>query len=199
LDPANFTRQISGTLVALAIGLGLGGVSAWYALQQSHGLGGISVGEWAAWPFTGGKDADPYTVAKVARNGTIPLGATEGLAFEARVDNQGRDLDLACDYSVSGVTPPSKLWTIVAYGRGGEPVTPSPAGTSSLYSGDVLRFPDGSFRINVSRRPRAENWLAISGSGTFHLVLRVYDTPITSTTGLARPQMPVIIRGECHE
>lgn len=192
-------RLIVNIFLIVLIGLGLGGFSAWYSIQRSHAIGGITSGPWSAWPFAGGSNADPYTVAKVARDGTIPLGATEGLAFEAATDGQGRNLRLECDYTLSGTTPPSKLWTLAAYLPNGEPVKPNAGGSAAMHSGRILRFPDGSFRIMLSRNPRPGNWLSMRGAGNFYLVLRVYDTPVTSTSGLVRPQMPGIIRGDCAQ
>jgi len=191
-------RLISSVLIVLAIGLALGGASAWYSIQSSHGVGGIKAGPWTAWPFAGGAAADPYTMAKVSRDGTIPLGATEGLAFEASADNAGEPLTLNCDYVISGITPPSKLWTLAAYTRAGEQTTAPSGGIPALHSGRMLRFSDGSFRVSVSSKPKPGNWLAVSGNGPFYFVLRVYDTPVTSTSGLVSPQMPNIIKQDCR-
>ena len=191
-------RLVINVLVVLAIGLVLGGASAWYSIQRNHGLGGIKAGPWKAWPFAGGAAADPYTMAKVSRDGTIPLGATEGLAFEATTDNAGENLKLNCDYAISGITPPSKLWTLVAYTSNGQQVKSADGSNAALHSGKLLRFSDGSFRVVASARPQAGNWLSISGEGGFYFVLRVYDTPVTSTSGLVTPQMPNIIKRDCR-
>jgi hypothetical protein len=191
-------RLITNVLVVLTIGLTLGGASAWYSIQRNLGIGGIQAGPWTAWPFAGGAAADPYTMAKVARDGTIPLGATEGLAFEASRDNSGDPLILNCDYLISGITPPSKLWTLAAYSRDGDQIRAPSGGNPALHSGRLLRFSDGSFRVLVSSRPQPGNWLAVSGEGQFYFVLRVYDTPVTSTSGLVTPQMPNVIKQDCR-
>jgi len=191
-------RFLISVLVVLTIGLSIGGASAWYSLKRNHGIGGITAGPWKAWPFAGGAAADPYTMAKVARDGTVPLGATEGLAFEAMTDINGDVLTRDCDYSISGITPPAKLWTLAAYSVSGGQIPPSRGGTAALHSGKVLRFTDGSFRIAVSSRPQAGNWMALSGEGAFYFVLRAYDTPVTSTSGLVTPQMPNIIKTGCR-
>lgn len=183
--------------IALA-GVGLGGITAWYSIQQSHGIGAINVGPWTAFPFAGADEIDPYTVARAVANGTVPLGATEGLAFESITDSAGEALQLDCNYRIEGITPPSKLWTLVAYDRQGFRVKPALGGMSAKYSGAIVRFTDGSFLISVSSRPKPGNWLALRGLGTFRLVLRLYDTPITSNTGLLAPSMPAIIKGECR-
>ncbi len=191
-------RFLTSALFVLAIGLSLGGASAWYSIKTNHGFGAITAGPWTAWPFAGGASADPYTVAKVARDGTVPLGATEGLAFEARTDSNGEALTRDCDYTITGITPPSKLWTLAAYADNGSQIRPSRGGSSSLHSGKILRFTDGSFRIAVSARPQAGNWMSLSGNGGFYFVLRAYDTPVTSTSGLVTPQMPDINKTGCR-
>ncbi|MCB1386548.1 MAG: DUF1214 domain-containing protein [Nitratireductor sp.] len=192
-------RLIVNTLIVLAIGLGLGSVTAWYSISAGLDIGGIRSGPWLAFPFTSGASVDPYTMAKTARNGTIPLGATEGLAFEAKGDSRGEALDLDCDYVVSGTTPPSRLWTLAAYTAAGDVILAQNGSQPALHSGKVLRFADGSFRIAVSRQPQPGNWLGLAGQGRFRLVLRVYDTPVTSTSGLVSPVMPNILRERCGE
>lgn len=191
-------RLIADTVIVVAIGLMLGGASAWYTINNGLGFGGIRSGPWVSWPFASGAAVDPYTMAKTVRNGTIPLGAAEGLAFEAATDSRGEALQLSCDYIVSGTTPPSKLWTLAAYTASGESITPANGSRSSVHSARLLRFSDGSFRIQVSQQPKAGNWLGTMGEGRFRLVLRVYDTPVTSTSGLVSPTMPNIIKGRCE-
>lgn len=190
-------RIITNLLLIFVIGLGLGATSAWYSIQKSHGIGAINIGQWSAWPFVGGSAVDPYTGAKVVTDGTLPLGAAEGLAFEATSDEEGDSLRLECNYTLEGITPPAKLWTLVAYNENGSVIQPGPGGQFSKYSGNTLRYSDGSFRIAVGNTPSAGNWISTSGNGNYKLVLRLYDTPVTSTSGLIDPTMPRIIRSGC--
>jgi hypothetical protein len=190
-------RLIVPVLLISLAGLFLGGVTAWYSIQHAHRIGAINIGPWTAFPFASADQIDPYTIARGVAEGTVPLGATEGLSFEAVTDSQGRALSLACEYRVEGETPPAKLWTLATYDSSGRPVTPAPGGSAAIYSNAVLHFPDGTFMIDVSRYPRPGNWLAMSGSGAFRMVLRIYDTPVTSSAGSERPPMPRIVREEC--
>ena len=193
-------RIISQILFVLLIGFVLGAGSAWYSIQRSHGIGAINIAQWTAWPFSGGKEADPYTVARVVSDSTIPLGAAEGLAFEASKDNEGEFLNLECSYRIEGTTPAAKLWTLTPYKRDGSAVTASSA--TSLISPHtnskrIVRFTDGTFRITIGPRVASGNWVATNGKGLFRLVLRLYDTPITSNTGLINPVMPAIQKIGC--
>ena len=181
------------------IGLVLGGLTAQYSIQRSHGLGAINIGQWSAWPFVGGSEIDPYTAAKVAADGTIPLGAAEGLSFEAIYDKDGELLRKECYYSIAGITPPARLWTLAAYEPTGEFVSSSDKEISAIFSGNTVRFPDASFQILAGKNPKAGNWLPVKGNGPFKLVLRLYDTPITSSSGLVNPTMPEIRKTGCSE
>lgn len=185
-------------LAVAAFGISLGGASAWYSIQTIHGFGAIRSGPWTAFPFAGQSEVDPYTIAKSVADGSVPIGATEGLAFEAVTDSGGEALQMSCDYVLEGKTPPSKLWTLVAYDRNGEVAQAAPGGRTSLYSGAILRFPDDSFRISIAERPQPGNWIGMSGQGSFRLVLRLYDTPITANSGLISTTMPQISRGDCR-
>ncbi len=190
-------RLFFNVFIVIVIGLALGGYSADYSIQRSHGIGAINIGQWSAWPFVGGSEVDPYTAAKVAADGTIPLGAAEGLAFEAAIDQDGDLLSKECRYNLTGITPSARLWTLAAYENDGSYVKPGEAGISSKYSGNIVRFPDGSFTISISNSPQPGNWLSVSGEGTFKLILRLYDTPVTSSSGLIDPIMPTIRRLDC--
>ena len=68
-------RNLINFIIVLAIGLIIGGVSSQMLIRESHGIGAIQVGPWSAWPFVGGEEVDPYTVARATADGTIPLGA----------------------------------------------------------------------------------------------------------------------------
>ncbi len=184
------------TLIAL-FGIILGAGSAWYSIQQSHRIGAINIGPWTAFPHAGAEEIDPYTVARAVAEGSVPLGSTEGLAFEAVTDSQGNLLRRNCSYRIEGTTPPAKLWTLVSYGEDARPVPPAPGGKSSTYSNALLHFPDGSFLIAISAKPGPGNWLSISGEGSMRLVLRLYDTPITSSAGGEPPVMPQILAEGC--
>lgn len=195
-------RVIFQIIFVLAIGFSLGGASAWYSIQRSHGLGAINIGQWTAWPFSGGNEADPYTVARVTSDSTIPLGAAEGLAFEAMEDSQGENLRLECNYILQGNTPQSKLWTLTPYRLDGKAIGPDnqtmliPAHTNSTH---LLRYADGTFQINLGPQVSTGNWLSTHGKGRFRLMLRLYDTPITSNTGLVDPNMPTINKISCPQ
>jgi len=185
-------RLIINMMVVLVIGLTLGGLSASYLIQRAHGLGAINAGPWSAWPFVGGVEIDPYTAAQTTANGTIPLGAAEGLSFEAVSDSSGKDLQQNCNYTLSGNTSISRLWTLSAYDISGQLLFLENNIKSAIFSGDIIRYPDGSFNVQLSQTPRAGNWIPLLSDKKFKLVLRLYDTPITSNSGLIEPIMPEI-------
>jgi hypothetical protein len=191
-------RSILIILAIVVCGVALGGLSAWYSIQRPHGIGAINIGPWTAYPYAGADAIDPYTVARGVADGVVPLGAAEGLVFETETDSGGGTLLLECEYRVEGMTPPSRLWTLGAYDMNGKQARAALGSTSAKYSGAVVRYPDGSFMIQISRRPKPGNWLGVAGSGPFRMLLRLYDTPIAGSTGLSAPSMPTITRGECR-
>lgn len=191
-------RSIINIAIVISLGLLLGGLSANFALQRSHGIGAVNSGPWSAWPFVGGADIDPYTIAKATADGTIPLGAAEGLAFEAINDQNGDALRKQCSYEIAGETSATRAWTLSAYEPNGTLILDQPDLLSALYSGNITRYSNASFAITASELPKSGNWLPLQGEGRFKLVLRLYDTPITSNSGLENPQMPRIINLGCQ-
>jgi hypothetical protein len=195
-------RIIFQIILVLAVGLIVGATSAWYSIQRSHGIGAINIGVWTAWPYSGANQADPYTLARITSDSTVPLGAAEGLAFEATRDDDGKFLRLECNYILEGNTPKAKLWSLTPYRQDGKSVRSEKDNSLISYhtnSTRLLRFTDGTFQIALGPVPSPGNWLATQGNGIFRLVLRLYDTPITSNTGIAVPVMPKIINIGCPQ
>ncbi len=190
-------RTIFLTLVFLAISLGGGIASVWYVLNANIGFGAIRIGAWTAYPDAGTSDADPYSVARRARDAELPLGQAEGLPFYANKDSQGRDLSGRCNYQLVGKVPQARFWTLY-------PATPSlealPTTTfrnGALHSRQLLRRPDGSFVISVGPDPAPGNWISVTKPVPLNLVLTLYDTQVASTISSAAREFPGIERLGC--
>ena len=200
-------RAFSELFAVLFIGLFLGGTLAWLSIQKNHGFGTLSIGQWTAWPQAGSVNADPYSRAKVAADGDVPLGAAEGLAFHALSDRRGNSLRRNCQYRLSGLTPPARMWTLAAHDLNDRVLVRSDGLASNLISRQLLRESDGSFEINVGPNLAAKNWLEIDGDGdggdsggngeSYKLILRLYDSPITSAGRVADATMPEVARLRC--
>lgn len=178
----------------LALGVGLG--SAYMVLNGDPPFGSRSLGSWKAWPKLGSLDADPYMRAITAHRGEIPLATGEGLSLTAAVDSEGRKLDSACSYRVGSVAPGARLWTLTLYGEGGSLVV-SELGRSSFTSAEIVRDAEDRFSIVLSRSLQSGNWLQLPASGSFRVVLRLYDPPGAEGTILNESAFPTIQRLGC--
>ena len=71
--------------------------------------------------------------------------------------------------------------------------------TLATESVKILRRPDGSFVATAAARARPGNWLPTSRDANgLVLALRLYDTPLTTGTGVANVPMPEITREQCR-
>lgn len=181
----------------LVIGLGLGGLLSRVSIESNLGFGAKTIGQWTAWPQAGSRDADPYTKAKVATDGDVPLGAAEGIAFHGKLDNRNETLNLNCSYVIAGQMPPARLWTLTAHHLDGRVVQTSSGRPAALTSRTIVRKPDGSFVVQIGPSLRGGNWLEISGQGPFEFIARLYDTQIAGTADLGSPTMPTISLESC--
>jgi hypothetical protein len=185
------------TLLAAIIGVALGLTATWFAVERGYGFGAVSSGPWTGWPKTGSRDADPYARAIIARTGEVPLGLAEGLSFTARTDETGAELNPSCDYTLSDPVPPARYWTVTAMTPRGALID-NPAGHFGLTSAEIVRDMRGKFEITVSRQARAGNWLPLGDAPEFVLVLRLYDTPLSSaSSSIGITPMPQLKRGRC--
>jgi hypothetical protein len=188
---------VLGVIAALALGAGIGLGATWLAIENGVGFGAIRAGAWVAWPRIGSMDADPYSKAVVARAGAVPLGLGEGLSFVATTDDQGRPLERSCSYRLTGRTPTARLWTLTLHDFAGG-LLPNAADRTGFTSGEVLREPNADFSIALSATPQPGNWVPVSGTGPFVLVLRLYETPVSASSSSTDPSMlPRIERIGC--
>jgi len=190
-------RLLFDIALAILVATTIGFSTAWLAVEHGRLFGAVNIGTWTAWPEAGGPNSDPYSVALLARSGEVPLGAGEGLAFIAVTDSDGEPLSGNCVYIVNGQTPAARLWTLTAYDAEGRLMV-NPAHRSGFQSREILRHPDGSFSISVSPDVATGNWLPTARLENLQLVLRLYDTPLTTATDFVNIDMPRIDKVQCR-
>jgi hypothetical protein len=186
-----------GLLFALTLAAVVGLGSTWLALTNGAAFGAVTIGAWTAFPRTGTPQVDPYARASIARNGELPIGSGDGVAFFASADDDGRPLDGRCDVSVSGTTPPARYWTLTLYDPAGGLVA-NALGRHGFTSQEIVRRADGRFDIVAAPRARAGNWLPTGGIERYVLALRLYDTPVGVATRTSRETpMPTVKMEQC--
>src|SRR5690606_5884885 len=131
-------------LLTLSVAIGGGTASVWYALGAIGGLGSLTVGGWTAWPNAGTPDADPYALARVARDAELPLGRAEGLTFMAERAAAGERLSFACTYRIEGHVPPARFFTLHAADPARRPGGGVGNRARAIAAPDLLRQPDNS-------------------------------------------------------
>jgi hypothetical protein len=190
-------RLISITLLALCLAAIVGVGITWTTATKGTNLGTLTIGAWTARPKTGTSDIDPYSRATIVRNGELPIGTGDGVAFTATSDDGKKPLDGRCDVVVSGVTPAARFWTLTLYDNKGHLVANS-LQRYGFTSQEIVRGADGAFEIRVASRSRAGNWLPTGGIERYALMLRLYDTPVGVATRTQRDApMPTIATVGC--
>ncbi|HSP26495.1 MAG TPA: DUF1214 domain-containing protein [Saliniramus sp.] len=197
---ARFNAAFNVLLIVYAVLLGLAGglMSALWVVEGEYPFGRREAQAWTAWPALGSREIDPYARAILARNGDIPLGIGEGLAFRAAADDTNLPLDGSCTYTIAGATPPARYWTMTLYDSEGRHDA-SPTSRSSTTSARILRDEEGRMEITLSRDPQPGNWLIPPVASRFQIVFRLYDTPVSGTLSwVTEGSLPTIRRGECR-
>ncbi|MGA7328858.1 MAG: DUF1214 domain-containing protein [Rhodomicrobium sp.] len=140
--------------IALILGFG----SAWRAVNHGFFATATRYGPWAFWFREGTSDADPYTLAHIARSGDLPITAASAMTFTATRDSAGSRLWGDCSYEIRGNSVPALWWELAAFKSTGD-VMSSKTGRSSFSSANILTAPDGSFKIRLSPEAQPGNWL----------------------------------------
>ena len=168
------------------------------ARSLAPGRAGIVVGPWQSQPRDGSGEVDPYALAATARAGLLPLGAGEGLSFVAATDSAGATFDRACDYVVEGPMPSARYWTLSLLTPDGFPVA-DPAMRYAISSAEALRFNGEPVTIAIASGARSGNWLPTGEARTYVLMLRLYDTGLSTVgTTLTSADLPSIGKGPCR-
>lgn len=175
--------------LAGAIGLGLTGV----AVNRNLMFGEVRIGAWVAFPSIGTANPDPYARASIARRGRIPLALGDGIEFQAMQDSSGDALSGSCSYEIQGGSIPARYWTMAVQSAS---LATSP-GRNALTSVELLRQENGNFSISAAASARPANWIATPRNAPFTLVLRLYDTPLSSRSVGANTVFPRITKGDC--
>lgn len=190
-------RFLTEALLIVVIASVGGFGSALIALERARNSGTLSMGAWVADLRATGASDNPYSAAIAATTLNLPLGTAEGLAFTAKVDDEGRELSGRCDYSIKGRTPSALLWTLSVYDDQ-DLLMANPASRTGFHSREILRDPDGAFTVSVSASVQPGNWLPAEAAGGIVFVLRLYDTPLTTGLSAGDEAMPAIIAGRCR-
>jgi len=190
-------RLLFVTVLALSLATFVGIGTTWMTATKGTDLGTLTIGSWTARPKTGTADIDPYSRATIVRNGELPIGTGDGVAFTTVSDDKKRPLDGRCDVVLSGVTPPARFWTLTLYDGKGHLVA-NALQRYGFTSQEIVRAADGSFEIHVASRSRSGNWLPTGGIERYQLMLRLYDTPVgVATRSQREAPMPAITTVGC--
>ena len=174
------------TLIALAIGLG----SAWHMIGHGSALTTLRSGPWSTWYAAGEPEADPYTKARIARSGRLPVVSSTAMDFQAYTDGEGRALTSRCHYLISVPEVPALWWSLALYDTSGGLIE-NAAERHAFNSKTVLAGADGTTRIALAPTPRAGYWLPSGQDRDLLLVFRVFRA--YDTADLASGEMPVEI------
>ncbi|MBI4724687.1 MAG: DUF1214 domain-containing protein [Rhodomicrobium sp.] len=148
------TRFFIFAAIALTLGLG----SAWRAVNHRFFATSNRFGPWVFWFREGTSDADPYTVAHIARQGGLPITAASAMTFTATRDSAGSRLSGDRTYEIRGAGVPALWWSLGAFKPDGE-IMPSKTGRSSFTSANILAAPGGTFTVRLSPDVQPGNWL----------------------------------------
>jgi hypothetical protein len=183
-------------LLVGAAGVALGLWASAFSLAHLSPFDRVRLSAWSIEPHAGSSEADPYTRARFARSGEIPLAVGEGLELIARKDDEGRPLDARCVYRIGPRAPAARYWTLSLFDPQGFPIA-NPAERYGFRSSEIMRS-GGEFVITVAAGAQPGAWLPVGAPGPFALVLKLYDSPLGATAGAIDPStVPKVTRVDC--
>lgn len=183
---------------AIGITLGLiGGVVV--AVQQVRGGvadAAVSNGAWSTNVSYGSAKASTLTRAKVALGGIMALPAKEAMYFTATKDSDGKPLDGACTYLVSGGRLDGRWWSVTLY-EGEGWLVKNAANRWSIPSHAAVQAENGQWSFTVSPEEQLTTWLPTGNAKAFDMTLRLYHPSPAVIAAPAKAALPIIKRQEC--
>ncbi|WP_137389942.1 DUF1214 domain-containing protein [Rhodoligotrophos defluvii] len=197
MSRTRYTVRILLNFVAFVVlGLAVGYFTVDVAVTRGFSPIVERAGPWAMWPHMASADADPYTRAHFAAFGKLGLMPFEALELRAEQDSEGAPLDQSCTYVLTGAPLGGRWWSIAAYEEDRRLIA-NAADRHSFNSENIVREPDGSFRITASETPYPGNWLPLGRGGPFRLILTITDAPAAYRNDPASVPVPTIERRSC--
>jgi hypothetical protein len=180
-------------LLTLSLALGIG--SALHMVERGNRLITQQSGPWLMWLRAGNRELDPYTRARQARLGNLPISSQVAATWQARYDVEGRRLHSSCEYLIESEPVDATWFSLAVYDDNGL-LIPNPAERHSFNSQTIASNPDGSFFVVLAREARPGNWLPVGGAGRLSLVLTLVEPkPSVAESAL---QLPNIRRIACR-
>lgn len=180
------------TAACVAAGLLIGGGSALLVLGNGQLLGRESRQGWFGNANAGSTAAGPYTRAIIAKIGLLALSRAETIYFHKYDDENGKRLDAACAYELSGGPLPARWWSITIYAADDFlPVNGDAA--QSVDATRLAKTADGRWTARVAAtRAGAADWISSKHAGAFSLGLRMYNPSDAARASLAAIDFPRI-------
>lgn len=182
-------------LAMLVAGIALGLAATWVTVIRGTMGGGVSAGPWRTSLYIGSSEGGPYLRAQIAVHGLLALSREETIYYTAARDSDGNALDGHCIYRIEGRDPPTRWWSITAYGAD-DFLIPNPDDRYAVSMNSVAREADGTFAVTLSKGQAEGDWIPVSAA-PFDVTLRLYNPQSTVVANPAQVALPVIWRVAC--
>lgn len=205
MEKPHSMKIVAGFLIAIVAAA----TGAWAGYGNAKGLirGGDSIFDTfeeteSGWLFSddiGSADASSLERARIAVGGPLGLSSSEVLYFIALKDSEGRRLNSACSYLVTGAPIDTRWWSLTLYDSNTQNYVRNEQNRSSWNSAALPKREDGSWQIAVSAKPSEGNWLPSQEAADqpFELNLRTYNPSDATRRAAPEIDLPVVERIGC--
>jgi hypothetical protein len=183
-------------LLVLLVGAVLGLAATWATVIRSGQRSSAGDGPWHTSLDAGSSAGGPYSRAFIAVHGLLALSREETIYYTAANDSDGHALDGHCVYQIEGRDPPTRWWSITAYGAD-DFLIPNGAERYSVSMNSVARRADGTFAVTLSKARVEGNWIPLA-EGRFDLTIRLYNPQATVAADPGHVALPTIRKADCQ-
>jgi hypothetical protein len=182
--------------LTLGVGIALGLAATWATAVRGTTDGSIGDGPWRTSLLTGSSESGPYPRAFIAVHALLALSREETVYYIAKDDSDGHALDGHCSYRVEGRDPPTRWWSITAYGAD-DFLIKNTADRYSVSMNSVTRHADGTFAVTLSQKQVEGDWIPVAAE-RFDLMIRLYNPNPPVIADPAGVPLPTISKAACE-
>ena len=190
-------RNVFKILLCVVIALILGIGSAFWMIRTTSQTAWLQNGAWRVNLAIGSEELGMYSRAAVAFGGLFAMQKSEAIYFSASTDEEGQSLSSNCDYRIEGADLDARWWSITLYGSDFSLIR-NDQNRYSYNGGNLIRKPDGSYRIWISNSPRQGNWIPSGNEKQLYLNLRLYNPMQSVYERPDRMELPLIVKDGCR-
>lgn len=195
-------KLIKNTAIII-VGMIIGALTAFQAISTGWSVEVRENNTWRMHQNYASTELSIYAHAYLRRSGHLPLPQDQAIYFFSYDDSDGNGLTANCDYEIIGDEFNVYWWSLSLHDSEFVKIE-NPSRRYSFNMANIVRKPDGQYKISISAQAKTGNWLPVSEKAAqegaaFMLSLRLYGVERIMIGDAEQLNLPSLKKMGCRE